>query len=202
MEVQSIFPTPIGIFKLPRELSQEEKNILLNQEVRKNVHNLVSVNSKILELPELEDLKSFCLESLNEYFNTIYNPKEPIEIYITQSWLNYTKENESHHSHEHSNSLISGVFYVQVDKERGDCIQFLKNRYQTLMIPTKQLNQFNSELIDVFVDELELVFFPSHIAHQVKSIKGDTTRISLAFNSFIKGKLGDEEGLTELYLGD
>jgi hypothetical protein len=32
--------------------------------------------------------------------------------YITQSWLNYTETNQYHHKHEHPNSLVSGVFYV------------------------------------------------------------------------------------------
>jgi len=34
----------------------------------------------------------------------------------------------------------------------------------------------------------------------VETKQGTNTRISLAFNVFIKGKIGDKKGLTELFL--
>jgi hypothetical protein len=42
--------------------------------------------------------------------------------------------------------------------------------------------------------------FPSSTTHQVDVKKGKNTRISLAFNTFIKGTLGDNFSLTELKL--
>ena len=40
--------------------------------------------------------------------------------------------------------------------------------------------------------------FPSSTTHQVDLKKGNNTRISLAFNTFVKGTLGKNSGLTEL----
>ena len=42
--------------------------------------------------------------------------------------------------------------------------------------------------------------FPSSLVHQVDLKKGNNTRISLAFNTFYKGKLGINSELTELIL--
>jgi hypothetical protein len=42
--------------------------------------------------------------------------------------------------------------------------------------------------------------FPSSLEHMVETRKGVSTRISLAFNVFIKGKIGDSNNLTELFL--
>ena len=43
-----------------------------------------------------------------------------IHLKITQSWINFTKKGEYHHPHAHPNSLISGVFYVEADKDKAE----------------------------------------------------------------------------------
>ena len=42
--------------------------------------------------------------------------------------------------------------------------------------------------------------FPSSLTHMVETKEGNNTRISLAFNVFIKGKIGNNKQLTELIL--
>ena len=42
--------------------------------------------------------------------------------------------------------------------------------------------------------------FPSSTTHQVDIKKGSNTRISLSFNTFYKGTIGDNKTLTELIL--
>ena len=42
--------------------------------------------------------------------------------------------------------------------------------------------------------------FPSSTTHEVEIKKGSNTRVSLAFNTFYKGKIGANEDLTELVL--
>jgi hypothetical protein len=43
-----------------------------------------------------------------------------------------------------------------------------------------------------------ILLFPSSTTHRVEIKKGLNTRISLAFNVFIKGTIGDKKSLTEL----
>jgi len=45
-----------------------------------------------------------------------------------------------------------------------------------------------------------LMMFPSRLEHSVITKKESNNRISLAFNTFIKGDLGDQIGLTRLVL--
>ena len=45
-----------------------------------------------------------------------------------------------------------------------------------------------------------LFIFPSPLYHSVSTKKGDNERISLAFNTFFKGKIGTEKDLTELII--
>ena len=46
-----------------------------------------------------------------------------------------------------------------------------------------------------------LILFPFSLERGVDKKKGTNTRISLSFNVFIKGKIGENAILTELVLG-
>jgi hypothetical protein len=48
----------------------------------------------------------------------------------------------------------------------------------------------------------DLVLFPSSLTHMVETVKGDQTRISLSFNTFPVGNIGEEVSLTGLQIGD
>ena len=63
-----------------------------------------------------------------------------------------------------------------------------------------QYNIWNSDTWFFPVQTGNLFIFPSSTIHQVETKKGDNTRISLAFNTFYKGEIGSNSGLTELIL--
>ena len=42
--------------------------------------------------------------------------------------------------------------------------------------------------------------FPSHMTHLVEKKHGKNTRVSLSFNVFLKGDLGNKDNLTQLKL--
>ena len=46
----------------------------------------------------------------------------------------------------------------------------------------------------------ELILFPSNLQHSVPANQSDEDRISLSFNTWIKGDIGDKEKLTYLPL--
>ena len=56
-------------------------------------------------------------------------PKEELDFYITQSWINITKPDEFHHEHFHTNSIISGVFYISTEED--DAITFSNPNIKT-----------------------------------------------------------------------
>jgi len=42
--------------------------------------------------------------------------------------------------------------------------------------------------------------FPSNLTHMVETVQTEDTRISIAFNTFLEGVVGDNKTLTELLL--
>ena len=148
------------------------------------------------------DLKQFCEEQLNTYVKEVLNPEEELDSYITQSWLNITKPGEFHHEHAHPNSIISGVFYISTEKD--DNITFIDPNTKIkefLKFGQKEFNPFNSGIWRIPSVINELILFPSWLSHCVdKNKKATTDRVSISFNTFVKGSLGKREELTKLIL--
>jgi uncharacterized protein (TIGR02466 family) len=195
----NIFPTTIGIFSLERELNELEKQCVINLEKRFNCGNLCSVDSYILKNDALRQLNTFFTESVNAYFLEVYKPKYQVQPYITQSWANYTSKNQWHHKHTHPNSFISGVFYFSADVVL-DRIQFYKNDYQPLSVAPIEITPSNLECFELPVETGVLLLFPSSLAHRVNTVQHENTRISLSFNTFLKGQLGEEHVFSQLIL--
>lgn len=195
----SLFPTAVGIFNLGRDLTEEEKSYLLNQEHAPNMGNTTSKERFILHNESMVNLKKFVEESVNNYFQEIIAPSKDTSLYITQSWVNYSKKGQWHHSHEHPNSILSGVFYVQSDET--DKIHFEKNHYDQISFPTEKYNVFNSKTWWLEATQGRLVIFPSSLRHSVSQVETDHTRVSLSFNTFARGMIGSSENLTLLEVG-
>lgn len=199
MITHNLFATPVSFYKLDRDFTEDEKAFILNQEKRPNMGNTTSKDNYLFDKPEMGGLNTFVNECVQDYFNKIYAPKNTVQPYITQSWANYTEPNQFHHKHEHPNSFISGVLYVQAERE-SDRIYFYRNGYQQIKVPTENYNPYNSESWWFEVSTCDVVLFPSHLTHMVETVKGDHTRISIAFNTFLKGYIGEEESLTALHI--
>ena len=196
--IENLFPTAIGRYELGRDLTIQELSFIKNQKTVPNIYNSISENTSILKSIELTQLRDFIETKVSDYFNTVYKPKNQVSLKITQSWTNYTNTGQHHHKHEHQNSFLSGVFYVQADKEK-DKIYFY-NSYKTFAFPTLEWNCWNSESWWYGVDTGNLILFPSNLTHMVQIVESDKTRISLAFNTFPVGQVGDETDLTSLKL--
>jgi uncharacterized protein (TIGR02466 family) len=201
MNIVDIFPTPVYFCNLGNILNKEQNDFIKDQQLmtKKSHGNNISLNNFVLENINLSSLKNNIYIHVNEYFKKVYCTTKAIP-YITQSWLNFTKEQEFHHEHYHSNSLISGVYYVNVDPDH-DSIKFFKDRnYDSFKIDPDDWNIYNCHHINLKIKNNDLVLFPSFLTHSVEVKKENNLRISLAFNVFVKGELGKKENLNYLEL--
>jgi len=199
--VHGIFPTPIYISKLDRELTEQELLLVEKSklDVVKNEGNTFSNDNYILNNKIFKNLKQELDLRIKDYFDKIICASDNITPYITQSWLNFTETNQYHHKHSHHNSFVSGVFYINCHKEL-DKITFFKGEYKTIKPEIKDWNFWNSDSWWITVKTGDIIMFPSSLLHMVENKEGTNTRISLAFNVFIKGTIGNNIKLTELIL--
>lgn len=198
MQINPLFPTPVAKFELGRDFTADELAFVDSQPTHDNTGNTTSNDRYVLKSEALAKLSEFTEECVAKYLNAIYAPKHGTTLRVTQSWLNYTKEGQFHHKHEHPNSFVSGVLYIKAEKEK-DKIYFYRSGYQQIKLPTEQYNLFNSESWWIPVSAGELVLFPSSLTHMVEKVQGNE-RVSLAFNTFPVGYVGEEESLTALHV--
>jgi len=200
--IENLFPIPIYMSNIDRKFTKQELNFV-NEQKKHCVNNTGNIHTKdnyILNRKEFKNIKKFIDNTCQDYLEKIISPKNNIELYITQSWLNYTEQNQHHHIHTHPNSVVSGVLYFDCDKE-SDKIKFSNPvGYHQIKPEIKNFNIWNSETWWFALETGQLVMFPSSTTHQVDTKKGNNTRISLAFNTFYKGTIGSNSNLTELIL--
>ena len=199
-EIVSLFSTPIYISNTKIKFTKKEL-AFVKKSKKDSVVNIGNVNSRdsyVLERTEFVNIKKILYKKVKDYFDKVLKAID-VKPYITQSWINYTETNQFHHQHNHPNSLVSGVFYIDADKDK-DSIRFVKSGYQQFRLKVSDYNQRNSEHWWFPVSTGDLFLFPSSLDHAVEYKKGNNTRTSIAFNVFIKGNLGDEVGLTSLEL--
>lgn len=199
MIIENLFPTPVGFFKYEKDLSEENFKFLSEQKQVPNQGNTSSEDRYILKQKRLSDLTTFVEKCIHEYFMATYCPKNDVRLRITQSWLNWSAPGQWHHQHAHPNSLISGCFYVNANKET-DKIYFYKTLYEQIKFSPVEWNSYNSESWWYSVGTGDLILFPSSLTHKVEPVEGTETRISIAFNTFPVGYVGNEQDLTALYL--
>ena len=202
LELKNLFPTPVMFGNLGREFTEKEIAYFQNLEIVSNNFNLRSENSYILNSEPLTNLKVFLESCVKKYFFEIYKPLDDIDIYITQSWINISRVGEQHHIHSHPNSFISGTLYISADKE-VDQITFSKTDYSTIKLIPTSYNTYNSSSWSFNISSGDVVLFPSTLQHYVDPVKDSSKRnerISLSFNSFLKGNIGSEKFLSELKL--
>jgi len=200
--IENLFPTPIYMSNIDRGFTKQELQFVKEQKkhCNKNTGNINTKDNYILNRKEFKNIKKFLDKHCKDYLETIISPKNNIELYVTQSWLNYTEKNQYHHQHSHPNSVVSGVLYFDCDKEK-DQIKFTNPvGYQQIKPEVKNFNIWNSETWWFALETGQLVMFPSSTIHQVDTKKGNNTRVSLAFNTFYKGTIGSNNNLTELIL--
>ena len=202
-KIYGLFPTPVYIAKrysdlIPREEKEIEK--IIQEGMQKNTGNSSSINSYIFN-ENLKELKQFCEQQVRIYVKDIINPKKGVDFYITQSWLNVTKPGEFHHEHCHSNSIISGVFYISTEQDDKISFSDPNTKVKDLIeIGFREYNTWNSTNWFVPAITNELVLFPSWLNHKVEPNENATTdRISISFNTFVKGPLG-QAGFNDLIL--
>lgn len=199
METLPLFATPLFISE-EYPATSTELGFLANQAWRVNVGgNKTSIDSYILNRPELRGLKAFIQAQVDLFAHQVLKVKAQCDFYITQSWVNVNEKGTQHHLHAHQNSVISGVFFLD---GADSPIVFRRPASHTLFgnlhLDLEELNLMNVGDCQFAARKNRAMLFPSTTPHFVMENNSDTPRMSLAFNTFVRGQLGSADELSEL----
>lgn len=198
--VVPLFPYPVMICSEIYKFSDAEKNYISELAMAGNVGNFMSKNDRILDSAELANLKTFIDSQIYVYKKNILKMRDDNEIYITQSWANKAKTNEFHPVHKHPNSMLSGVFFVTGNPGGGlPPIRFHRaNDLLPLEVEFEEYNEFNNGTRWFEMKKGQLLLFPSVLMHDVDKNETDIERVTLSFNTFVRGVIGGKKQLTQV----
>ena len=201
-EIFGVFPNPVYFAYRDSEEVDIEDIIKEGMQIHEGSSTAQSNNMNIFDT-KLKELKEFIEGHIKIYVREVLNPKEENELdfYITESWLNIVHPGGQHNRHCHQNSIISGVFYIATTED--DFINFYEPLPMKHQIKIEELghNLWNAYSWYFPVTNNKLILFPSWLDHGVEVNGRQTTdRISLAFNVFVRGKLGEPGNANKLIL--
>lgn len=200
-EVKPLFAEPFFRANIAHAISDEQISYIKKLKMTKNQSNLISENLYIFEDPALKSINEAVHQALDVYASEVMGITQ--KLYVTQSWSLINHPNVGMHGHSHSNSIVSGsLYYCDMPTPVAGMVFDKHRTYQQLELVPEQdkRNIFNTPLNLVTPDSGEVILFSSSLQHLVESNGSDKPRYSIAFNSFIKGKLGNFRDVSELEL--
>lgn len=189
-----LFSTPIGVSTFN---SASINASILNEEYELNNDGVKISKDKFL-LRKYPELESWILKEVHDYARSSMACDQQIKI--TQSWS--IKSNSSLQYHQHPNSIISGAYYVNANKDSSD-IRFLKPYVngQIKWETNPDLYEKQDWMWDYVSFKSEtgkLILFPSYLNHGVITNSIDNNRCVLSFNTWFVNSIGSIDKLTFL----
>ena len=108
------------------------------------------------------------------------------QLLVSQSWLNRSSKGNVHFNHSHPLSILSGILYLTEPAYTIFTFDSIyKNQY---LFPNKDFKEKHCHS----GKKGTLILFPSNLSHYVGPHLDDQPRITLSFNTWFKGSIGDK----------
>ena len=182
-----IFPTPVMASSLDINNEEIERLILDNSKEELKKRNWITTQDDLFEIPVFEnfvvelkkEVEHYCQEML------LINYKN---LELSSLWANVHTKQSQHDLHMHSNSFVSGVYYVKVPDTRSDegDIVFADPRDVREIFMTDHTDPNDKKVTRMYQYKPKnglLLLFPSWLKHKVIPFSlDDDYRISVSFN--------------------
>lgn len=124
-------------------------------------------------------------------------------VKMQTSWTNVHSKGDWCHNHIHTNSMISGVLFLDTPPNTGEfCLKTHNSSGSRLFTSVftfnyRKSNIYNNETYRVIPRTGQCLFFPSYMKHYVTVNPQDLERWTVSFNFFAQGSVGDGINKTE-----
>jgi len=201
--ISAVFATPVYKSDNLYKLTNEQLDYLKTLEMIKNKGgNFLTTRKDIMNDESMKDFKHWCLLNVRAFAKQL-GASERTSFYITQSWMNRNPPHSYHHTHMHPNSIFSCIYYVEGDKcptyfyRYDDRTSFGNFAFYE---NDKGSNAFTATKAGVMNEVGRLVIFPSSMVHDVDNNESDKDRVTISFNTFIRGEMGEPENSNHLII--
>tara|TARA_B100001250_G_scaffold414611_1_gene454618 strand:+ start:9295 stop:9969 length:675 start_codon:yes stop_codon:yes gene_type:complete len=202
-QIGNISPEPIGIFVLPdkkhlryKELIQnifnkapiEYRRIHKHEPFAEHICNKKEQNA-FVDFPELIELQKDIEDISLKYIKFIGYMCE--ELIINSAWINNSKKGAKLEYHYHTNSYISGNYFVNFDKNKHSRLNFRNDRHHQIapriqamqLEPTEKQTMYNDPFVGIDSTEGQIILWRSHMSHGYHQINQADDRLTFSFNA-------------------
>ena len=200
-EVRPLFVEPFFRANIADAITPQQIQFIQKLKMVNNMENLISENLYIFEEPELKSIKDAVQDVLDIYAQEVMCISQ--KLYVTQSWSLTNNRNVGMHGHSHSNSVLSGsLYYCELPEPTANMIFTRHVSYQQIdLAPDRnKRNVYNTPVHGVTPKQNDVILFSSRLTHMVEPNLSNQPRHAIAFNTFVKGKLGVYRDVSELML--
>ena len=205
--ILNINPEPIGIYTLPIEkhldykkkiqklweiANNENIQIFKGEPYTKHMYN--AVNQNIFNaIPELSDLKIDIKNIVLDYISKIGFICE--DIIVNSAWLNKAEKNSVLGNHSHTNSYVSGNYFVNFNSDGHTPLMFVNDRGRnnsdmrqsiSLKENTSKKTFYNIDSLSLKANEGDIIIWRSHMRHGYSTPNKKNERMTLSFNTMPK----------------
>lgn len=199
--VKPLFAEPYFVTSIKDAISPKQVKFIKALKMNANQVNQISEELYLFERPEMRSIAEAVQAALQTFAVEVMGIHQRLEV--TQSWALMNPPGVGMHGHTHSNSLVSGsLYYAPMPDPPGNMIFERHNAYRQLEFTVDQgkTNIYNAPRNAVVPKEGDLVLFSSAIHHYVETNNSNENRHSIAFNTFVRGKIGSFRDVSELDL--
>lgn len=133
------------------------------------------------------DVKAVIEMLFLDFARSTLGVKPTCDFKIMSSWATMTIPGGESTKHSHCNSYWSGVLYLTDDTSP---ILFHREKRATIVLDVETITEYSSNEVAHTPSMGQVVFFPSHMSHQVSRNRTEEDRFSIAFNILPDGLFG------------
>jgi hypothetical protein len=160
----------------------------------------LSTESRVLNLPQLANIKSAAQSAMDVYTREVLHILGPAQLEITTSWYTTVTDRSIVLNHFHSHSLFTGV--IVLDASPGSRLTLSVE--SPPIVPKVfdfnygEYNIFNSKSWWLDLEPDSIYIFPSTVNHLAKLSEENTSMNVIAFDTFVNGRIGEK--LNEIHI--
>lgn len=194
MQVLSIFATPLASTTIDFDLNRTLNYLKSVPFEYVNDRSCeYSVSKRLLTDPFFSDIVTQINHEAALYASEVmaYNVKHSdYTIEMKTSWSIKMKPGDYAGSHYHSQSLFTGILYLDVNNSNQVVLQSPHGKFNSFAeVPLTKATMFNDNNHKVTPQAQTLVLFPSHLSHYAENNQSDKTLYYLIMDFSVKGTL-------------
>ena len=154
----------------------------------------ISISPRVLNTPQLSDLKSSAQSAMDVYTRDILRIPQSVRLDITTSWYTTVTNHSRISNHYHNHSLFTGVIVFDASPKSKITLSLEAPPIVPKMFQFDYLefNIFNSKSWWLDLEPNNIYIFPSTVNHTAELKDEDTSMTLLAFDTFINGSIGKD----------